>query len=702
MHRKILLKTSAALFVLLSVSTSAWSQEGTPVGPWRTGRDVTCPNGKFYPSGTIIPDPNVTDTETYLCGSSSLSSTETPPLDGSNSALGSAAYNLGFAVGRWLVSGGNSSDANAAAAAAAAAEEQRQAELARQRALEEQKRQEMFDRLSRTLKLSGLDTVSFKGFDSPGFQGLQLKGLGDTAANPGTGLQLKGFSSNTQTAGGLTLKMGDDSQPDNPDDCAGKSWGIPGLPGVYLNDCHQPSLWFPNTPGAPSPIEVAQAAENISGPQRELVDQAVLTAAQNDPALMAPSQDPSVVNFQQADLQYQQASQTQASANQEYTVAQSRVEQDQNVMKVVNSKFDQATASPAQQAALAQMAATAKSDEQASELAKQGFDTATSNVVATRTNATQALAGVSLPSGSTSSVDLSHAQQPLVPQNLGTQPVTTAPAIGANARSTISTRSPAIPSPSTTGTAGVMGLSAPGSPIFDCVGDRTSVARLAAGLPAQDEAIRRTEAALEAAKDDRADAREQAVVAALKTLNSSATLIATRSEAALSKLEGLKSQGINADATMRYRFLEQVRKIAEDADRVVDATQLKSRATDSLKAGYAFGNTEFVEKSTKTLLDDIAATKKLLDDSGMKDEALEDVAAKLALFGFGPIGGPVGEALVHTMANAADLVTEGAQAWNSGTEIENAERNLNVLRTQEQLVREKISGLQQELAQSCP
>ena len=49
--------------------------------------------------------------------------------------------------------------------------------------------------------------------------------------------------------------------------------------------------------------------------------------------------------------------------------------------------------------------------------------------------------------------------------------------------------------------------------------DRATVNRLKAGLPIQEDAIRRTERALEAAKEDRAEAREDAQLAAIKGLN---------------------------------------------------------------------------------------------------------------------------------------------------------------------------------------
>jgi hypothetical protein len=73
----------------------------------------------------------------------------------------------------------------------------------------------MFARLNSELKLGG-------------FTQLSLKGIGTTPE-----LQLKGLSSQSDDSSGLKLKLGNEpQQAKGDDDCAGKSWGIPGLPGV--------------------------------------------------------------------------------------------------------------------------------------------------------------------------------------------------------------------------------------------------------------------------------------------------------------------------------------------------------------------------------------------------------------------------------------------------------------------------------------
>jgi len=585
--------------------------------------------------------------------------------------VGDAAYTLGYKLGQVIVGGGNNADK----AAEQAIEHQRiQQELARERAIEEQKRQEMFDRLNGTLK--GI----------AGDQRLHLKGLGSDSTG-GTG-----STSSAQMFGGLKLKLGNNSSAVQNDECAGKSWGIPGLPGVYLNYCHQPSLWFPNTPGAPGPVEVAQAAQNLSGPAREVVEQAVLSAAENNPALTTPSQDPNVVAFQQADQEYQQAVQAQDNVNQQFAAARTRVDDDQNVLDVVNSKFDKATASAAQQAALAQMAAAAKSDEEASSMAKQGFDTVAAKTSVARTQAVKALAAVNSKSMASDAVDLTHARQPLVAQ------IPIAPQ-GATSKAGPVGQSTPLP---TTVLDGSVGLAAPGKPIVDCYGDRAAVKRLSAGLPVQDDAIKRTESALNSAISDRADARTEVEFAAIKTLNSAAVRMSNGAERLLAREEGLKSAGIQKDAAARFKLLEQMKKIAELSSDLADATSSSEKLQQSYKAGTNFGNEEFVVKTAHALSDQIEATSKLLVDSGIydelvKNEAPEEAARTLAGFFFGPIG----EADVELVISGTDLLLAGTEAMSNTIQARKAERNLDLMRIQHGRVQQRIAELEREIAGSC-
>ena len=186
-------------------------------------------------------------------------------------------------------------------------------EQAEQRRIAEQQRIDaVFARLNRELKLEGLPfSLSLKGMNSADPAALQLKGMNSSGPE---GLSLK-LSQSSPTSYGLKGLPGiyvggpagsDDSATgsENPNLVNGPGTGrtgpgIPGLPGIYL-DGAQPE----------QAAEFAQAANNLSGPDKTLAQDAALEAAQRNPALTQPSQDPKVQTFQQNVKDYDQATQT--------------------------------------------------------------------------------------------------------------------------------------------------------------------------------------------------------------------------------------------------------------------------------------------------------------------------------------------------------------------------------------------------------
>jgi tetratricopeptide (TPR) repeat protein len=291
----------------------------------------------------------------------------------------------------------------------------RQQEAVEQARLAEKQRVDaMFARLNSELKLEGvpLDS-SLKGMNSTGPGGLQLKGM--TSSGPGD-LQLKVGNASATSYGLKGLPGiyvggpagGDASSSNQPSsgqtssaaaDSGGTGQGITGLPGIYL-DGVQPSQ-------AP---QLAQAAENLSGPERDVAEDTALRVAESNPALTAPSQDPQVTNFQQANQQYQQALQTDANASQNYNAAQAQVAADQSAVQTAQRQLASLQPTVDQQAALKNMMDVAKTDEDASEAARAIFENANAHLSIARGNATNALASLSQSPGSTP-VDLTHASQ---------------------------------------------------------------------------------------------------------------------------------------------------------------------------------------------------------------------------------------------------------------------------------------------------
>lgn len=437
--RRQLLLFIALMCVVTSFAGAQDTPPATAVGPWRTGVSVTCPSGKVIPANTVISGPNVTPEE--LCGSgSSSSNSATSNVRISNTGNmqqdlltnGVNMYIAGHTANPLMsnfMQGASTAFINSMFANNAEAQRQqqsmaaeilhRQQELAEARRRAEQQRIDaMFARLNRELKLQGLPfNLSLKGMDWNGPDSLQLKGL--SSSGPGD-LQLKVNDSNPAayglkglpgiyvggpvggdaassasspgtsadaspggSAGGLASNPNLASTPGN----GTTGSGIPGLPGIYL-DGVQPSQ-------AP---QLAQAAQTLHGPEKAVAEDTALNAAQNNPSLTMPSQDPQVQNFQQASQDYQQALSANATAKQVYETAQSHVDADQSAIDVARGQLNSITPSVQQQAAFTQMIDAAKTDEEASMLARKNFDSTEIHLSASRDRAAQALAQTVSPS----------------------------------------------------------------------------------------------------------------------------------------------------------------------------------------------------------------------------------------------------------------------------------------------------------------
>ena len=300
-----------------------------------------------------------------------------------------------------------------------------QRELERQRRIAEQQRLDaMFARLNRELKLEGMPfnltlkamntetDLELKSMKSGGPDDLKLKisnanstayglkGLpgiyvGGPAGSDGSAINQQSAAGDPATASQANpnLVSGAGSGTTGP--------GIPGLPGIYL-DGVQPSQ-------AP---QLAQAAEKMSGPEREVAEDAALQAAQKNPAEMNASQDPQVQAFQQTVQGYDAAAAEVKKAQLQLNNAQASVDADHAVLDMAHSKLQSGTATEEQQQAYSQMVQAAKTDEDAAAAGQRIFDNANATLAISRTKAATALSALATPSGTvndTTVVDLSHA-----------------------------------------------------------------------------------------------------------------------------------------------------------------------------------------------------------------------------------------------------------------------------------------------------
>jgi hypothetical protein len=444
------------LIIALVISTAAAglvSAQETPqavaVGPWRTGVAVNCPDVRTIPANTVISGPDVTAED--LCGSNSSSgsgSSSTPNVMISNT--GNTGQDLVTnGVNLFIASHTTNQFASSFMQGAATsfissmfannAEAQRQQQLMAQEILRRQQEQErqrriaaqrrfdaMYARLTTALKLDGLPfSLSLKGMNSPTPDSLALKGMSSQgpddlklklADSSSTGYGIKGLpgiyvggpSSGDAPTNQAAAANTSATPAANPNLASGAGTGatgpgIPGLPGIYL-DTVQPAQ-------AP---QLAQATEKLDGPERVLAQESALQAAGKNPDLAAPSQDPAVQNFQQANQDYKQTLAANAAASQALQNSQNHVEADKSALDVARAQLNSVTPSVQQQQAFNQMITAAKTDEEAAELARQNFDSTNIHLSAARDHAATALAAltpssVPVASNDTSVVDLSHA-----------------------------------------------------------------------------------------------------------------------------------------------------------------------------------------------------------------------------------------------------------------------------------------------------
>ena len=258
----------------------------------------------------------------YACGSSAAGTSGTD-LRGAIVNAGTEMFSDFFYK---LFSG--DPDAKAAAdAAAAEAEREQQAALARQQALEEQKRQAMFERLSNELKMSAFGDMQLKGFDNSADQ-MQLKGFGDAASNTSGGeMQLKGFgdapthnttSSSSTPLGPQTCFFGECGPQDPGLEEPIDPWNDPNV--VDLRDVQQGSdlaVVATKAPPADRQAIMDQALAAANG------DQSIqLTNPANDAVPVVSEQG--LIAFQQANNAFRQAHDSAYQLQQSYQLNQQR------------------------------------------------------------------------------------------------------------------------------------------------------------------------------------------------------------------------------------------------------------------------------------------------------------------------------------------------------------------------------------------
>ena len=471
MQKSALMITAAVLFTAgLSSAQYIPTPTATAVGPWRTGVPVHCPDGRTIPANTAISGPD--ETPEQLCGIKSLSGTASTGgavisntgnfqqdmlTNSVNLLIVSntknpfvSSFMQGAASGFISSMFQNNAEADRQRAIMAQQILQRQQEAERQcRIAEQQRLDAMFARLSAALKLEGVPlTLSLKNMDSSSPDSLQLKGMNSVGpdglklkmneASP-TAYGLKGLpgiyvggsaGNGDSTSSGAAVASASQTSGNNPNLVNGPGTGttgsgIPGLPGIYL-DTAQPA----------QARQLAQAAQGMTGPERTVAEDTAIHAGEKNSELTGSSPDPKVQSFQQADQDYNKALEANAAAAQQLEETQRHVESDKSAVEVARAQLASITPSVEQQQKFDQMLSAAKTDEEASMLARQNFDSTQITLSASRdrtvlvlsqtapsTAKISAPANISSPttaspSASSNVVQFTHASQPVTAQLL--------------------------------------------------------------------------------------------------------------------------------------------------------------------------------------------------------------------------------------------------------------------------------------------
>ena len=217
---------------------------------------------------------------------------------------------------------------------------------------------------------------------------------------------------------------------------------------------------------------------------------------------------------------------------------------------------------------------------------------------------------------------------------------------------------------------------APGQPIVDCTGMRTTAARLKSGLPLQEEWIRRTEAQLRAAEAGVVESKSDLLAAGLdgaQLLFEQQLDLATKAMDAVEAAQGFSSLA-------RKRWLDRVAKFKDAAEKLKGA--VASRA-----AGTALGTAVAENRaSVQQFLD-------FLQESGITDEAAANVAMMFT--------GPAGALVVKSFTVSRDLLYAGLEGVMTAREADVARENLDKMRAAKGAVESRVAELEHFIALDC-
>jgi len=198
---------------------------------------------------------------------------------------------------------------------------------------------------------------------------------------------------------------------------------------------------------------------------------------------------------------------------------------------------------------------------------------------------------------------------------------------------------------------------AAGNPIFDCTGMQQTSARLKAGLPVQDEWIRRTEEQLRAAERGVTESKQALQDMAIKN----AIQLAQSQLSAAADMKTALENARGFSTLKRGQWLQKVDRIKQLGEQIDNASKVGTSAV----AGNNLG--KLMQENRATLQDFINQ----ISESGIADE----LGIKAASF-----AGPVGVLVVETFMVARDTALALGGGVISASEAATARQNLDQMR----------------------
>jgi hypothetical protein len=221
-----------------------------------------------------------------------------------------------------------------------------------------------------------------------------------------------------------------------------------------------------------------------------------------------------------------------------------------------------------------------------------------------------------------------------------------------------------------------------GTRIMDCEQGRNARDRLVAGLPVQQEAIKRSEGLLEAAGKDVGAAKAESKQVLLQGAIQEAKGYA---QDVLTSVKGLRSQVemLNGlDKATRDMLIRTVNAVAWGGE---DLYQAGGK-------GYEAGVE--IQKKAANLSDRIATlTDKLLMESGIAEKVGEELSGKL--------WGPIGQLGFRGAKLSIDLSVALGSGIISKADQQTAQRNLDIMRSQYERAKTRISELDRDIDELC-